>query len=127
MQKLAQRFVAALEDLHRDRDVGPLVDLFSDDATLGKVGMPHQDHGKQGAQAFWQQYRDVFGSIDASFRHITDGDGVAFLEWTSSGTLSDGSDFRYDGVSVLEAQGDTISAFRTYYDTAAFLNGQRPG
>lgn len=121
MHNLAKRFVAALDDLHRNRDVEPLIDLFADDATLTKVGMPRQERGKQGARAFWQQYRDVFGSIDASFRHTVTGDGVAFLEWTSDGTLSDGSDFRYDGVSVLEAQGDTIDAFRTYYDTAAFL------
>ncbi len=123
MQEMAQRFVAALGDLHRNRDVEPLVDLFADDATLSKVGMPHQERGKQGARAFWQQYREVFGSIDASFRHTASGDGIAFLEWTSEGTLSDGSDFRYDGVSVLHTRGDAIDAFRTYYDTAAFLRG----
>lgn len=121
MQKLAQQFVAALDNLHRNREVEPIADLFTDDATLSKVGMPHQEHGKQGARAFWQQYRDVFGSIDASFRHTASGDGIAFLEWTSEGTLSDGTDFRYDGVSVLEAQGETIDAFRTCYDTAAVL------
>lgn len=123
MQKLAQQFVAALEELHRNREVGPLVDLFGDDATLSKAGVPRQEHGKHGARTFWQQYRDVFGEINASFRHTTTGDGIAFLEWTSQGTLSDGTDFRYDGVSVLEAHADTIDAFRTYYDTAAFLHG----
>lgn len=124
MRNLAERFVAALDDLHHHRDVGPLVDLFADDATLSKVGMPHQERGKQGARAFWQQYRDVFGSIDASFRHTASGEGIAFLEWTSEGTLSNGDDFRYDGVSVLEARGETIDAFRTYYDTAAFLGSR---
>jgi ketosteroid isomerase-like protein len=51
-------------------------------------------------------------------------DGIAYLEWTSQGTLPDGTDFSYDGVSVLEPRGETIDAFRTYYDTAAFLPKQ---
>ena len=34
-------------------------------------------------------------------------------------------DFRYDGVSVSEADGETIDAFRTYYDTSAFLSGTK--
>ena len=76
--------MAALADLHRDRESGPLVDLFAEDAELSE-------------------------------------DGIAFLEWTSHGTLRDGSDFSYQGVSVLEAESDLIDAFRTYYDTAAFV------
>jgi len=51
-------------------------------------------------------------------------DDIAYLEWTSTGTLADGADFGYDGVSVLESTGDTIETFRTYYDTAAFLDKQ---
>lgn len=124
MEKLTERFVSALGDLHRSRDVDPLVDLFADDATLSKVGMSHSERGKQGARTFWLQYRGVFDSIDASFRHTVIGDGISVLEWTSEGTLSDGTDFRYDGVSVLEARGDAIEAFRTYYDTAAFLSAK---
>ena len=83
--------------------------------------MPHEDRGKDGAREFWERYRDVFDSIDATFSRIASDERVAFLEWTSQGTLKDGSDFRYQGVSVLEAEGDLIDAFRTYYDTAAFV------
>lgn len=126
MHDLTKRFISALDTLHQSRDAGPIVELFSDDATLSKAGLPHTDTGKDGAQSFWTQYRDVFDSIDASFRHQTTEDDVAFLEWTSSGKLSDGTDFGYDGVSVLESDGDQITAFRTYYDTAAFL-GERNG
>lgn len=122
MDSITERFVAALHDLHRNGEVEPIVDLFGDDAVLTKAGLPHEEHGKQGARAFWQNYRDVFDAIEASFQHTVGGDRVAFLEWTSYGTLRDGSDFRYDGVSVLEADGDNIDAFRTYYDTSAFLN-----
>ena len=38
--------------------------------------------------------------------------------------MSNGTDFRYEGVSVLEAHGESIDSFRTYYDTAAFLGRQ---
>ena len=102
----------------------PLVGLFGDDAELSKAGMPHGMHGKDGARTFWTQYRRVFGEIDASFRHTVTEDGIAYLEWTSKGTLADGTDFSYDGVSVLESRTGTIDAFRTYYDTAAFLEKQ---
>jgi ketosteroid isomerase-like protein len=124
MPDLTKDFTTALDELHRDRNVEPLVELFSDDAVLNKAGMPHGQHGKDGARTFWQQYRDVFDQIDASFSHTVYADDIAYLEWTSRGTLADGAEFSYDGVSVLEAHGDTIGAFRTYYDTAAFLERQ---
>lgn len=124
MDDLTQKFVNALGELHRGDDVEPLVALFTDDATLNKAGMPHGQSGKDGARTFWEQYRRVFGEIDSTFHNVVTGDGIAFLEWTSTGTLSNGSAFSYDGVSVLESGGDEIEAFRTFYDTAAFLEKQ---
>ena len=124
MDDLTQKFVNALGELHRGDDVEPLVALFTDDATLNKAGMPHGQSGKDGARTFWEQYRRVFGEIDSTFHNVVTGDGIAFLEWTSTGTLTNGSAFSYDGVSVLESGGDEIEAFRTFYDTAAFLEKQ---
>ena len=124
MDDLTQKFVNALGELHRGDDVEPLVALFTDDATLDKAGMPHGQSGKDGARTFWEQYRRVFGEIDSTFHNVVTGDGIAFLEWTSTGTLTNGSAFSYDGVSVLEFGGDEIEAFRTFYDTAAFLEKQ---
>ena len=124
MDDLTQKFVNALGKLHGSDDVEPLVALFTDDATLNKAGMPHGQSGKDGARTFWEQYRRVFGDIDSTFHNVVTGDGIAFLEWTSTGTLSNGSAFSYDGVSVLESGGDEIEAFRTFYDTAAFLEKQ---
>ena len=121
MHDLTQKFVDALEHLHRDRDVQPLVELFGDDATLTKAGLPQTHRGKEGAREFWQQYRDDFESVDASFHHTVTDDGIAYLEWTSSGSLKSGKEFRYDGVSVLQGSEDAIDGFRTYYDTTAFL------
>jgi ketosteroid isomerase-like protein len=124
MDDLTKKFVDALGQLHGADDVEPLVALFGDDATLNKAGMPHGQSGKDGARTFWEQYRRVFGEIESTFHNVVTGDGIAFLEWTSSGTLTNGSEFSYDGVSVLESGGDEIKAFRTFYDTAAFLEKQ---
>lgn len=124
MDDLTTKFVTALGTLHDSDDADPLVDLFSDDATLNKAGLPHGQSGKDGARTFWEQYRRVFGDVEATFAHTVIGDGIAVLEWTSTGTLANGSEFSYDGVSVLEGGGDEIIAFRTYYDTAAFLEKQ---
>jgi ketosteroid isomerase-like protein len=127
MHDLTKNFEAALDTLHKDRNAEALMELFADDATLSKAGVPHGQHGRDGARTFWEQYRDVFGDIDASYRHTVTEDDVAVLEWTSQGTLRNGTDFRYDGVSVLEGDGDRITAFRTYYDTAAFLSAEQRG
>lgn len=121
MHELTKKFIDALGELHQNNDSEQLVELFGDEATLTKAGIPHEEHGKDGARTFWQQYRDVFDDIEASFRHTVADDDVAYLEWTSSGHLRGGADFTYDGVSVLEGSDDAITAFRTYYDTAKFL------
>ncbi|MEU0494112.1 nuclear transport factor 2 family protein [Mycobacterium sp. NPDC006124] len=125
MDDLTKKFVAALDQLHRDGNAESLVDLFGADATLNKAGMPHGQTGRDGARTFWEQYRRVFGDIGSTFHHVVTGDGIAFLEWTSNGTLPNGSEIAYDGVSVLESNGgEVIDAFRTFYDTAAFLEKQ---
>jgi len=129
MHELTEKFVAALSELHESRDAEPLVELFGDDATLDKAGVPHGQHGRDGARTFWTQYRDVFDDLESSFSHTVTDDGIAYLEWTSRGSLRDGTDFAYAGMSVLEGDedGETITAFRTYYDTAAFLSAERRG
>lgn len=127
MHELTKHFIDALGRLHEGRDVEPLVELFSDDATLTKAGLPHQQRGADGARTFWTQYRDVFGDLSSDFSHTVTDDSIAYLEWSSTGTLRDGTDFSYDGVSVLEGDDQTITAFRTYYDTAAFLHAEKRG
>ncbi|MDF2824183.1 MAG: hypothetical protein K0R68_1591 [Mycobacterium sp.] len=125
MENTATAFVDALQQLHQDRDVDALIELFTDDVVLTKAGIPHEQRGRDGARAFWTDYRDVFDTIESSFTHTVVDDGLVFLEWQSTGTLKDGKDFSYDGVSVLEGGDEGITAFRTYYDTAAFLTAER--
>lgn len=121
MRELTDRFIEALHQLHVDREVTALVELFSEQATLTKLGDHHEAHGTEGARTFWQEYRNVFDEIEATFIFTIADDGGVALEWTSDGSLADGQPFSYRGISVLEGDGQSITRFRTYYDSAAFV------
>jgi hypothetical protein len=60
MQDLTEQCLSARCELHRDKNVQPLAELFSSDATLIKVGMSQSG----GVRALSTPYRDVFDEID---------------------------------------------------------------
>lgn len=121
MRELTEKFISALHQLHQDRDVTELASLFSTDATLAKLGDQHEASGVDGARQFWQDYRSVFDDIKATFTHTVADQGSVALEWVSDGSLASGRPFSYRGISVLEGDGEVITGFRTYYDSAAFV------
>ncbi len=43
------------------------------------------------------------------------------MEWVASGQLKGGQPTEYRGVSLIEHDGQAVTAFRTYYDSAAFV------
>jgi limonene-1,2-epoxide hydrolase len=110
-------FIDALGKLERDRQVDAMLAAFQPDAELSN---PNVDvHGGPDlVLRFWTSYRRSFGSIRSTFRHVVVSDGVAILEWTSTGQTAGGTNFSYDGVSVLEYSGDRIAHFRAYFDPA---------
>jgi ketosteroid isomerase-like protein len=112
----AQRFVEALYALEEGGNVEPLASLHGDDADISNPLVPHVYRGQQGAREFWSSYRNTFGAIHSEFHHVEDAGDTSFLEWTSSGRSTQGRDFRYRGVSVVEWNGDQIRAFRAYFD-----------
>ena len=116
---LAETFKSDLQRLEQERSVDIIVKHFSDDATLKRL-TPETYKGKSEAETFWQEYLDTFKTQETAFSHTTTADGTAVLEWTSKGELPNGQPFEYSGVSVLEHDGDKVSAFRTYYDSATF-------
>ncbi len=121
MRELTERFMDALHQLHADRDVEPLVALFDAGATLTKLGDHNEAHGSDGARTFWENYRAVFDDISVSFDHTIAGESAVALEWVSEGSLRDGHPFSYAGASMLEGDGEKITSFRTYYDSAVFV------
>jgi hypothetical protein len=128
MQDLTDRFVTALETLHADRTPDPLVELFADDAQLSKLGESRDIDAGLSAREFWERYREIFDEIGSTFRHVVVGERVAALEWRSTGTLLDGSEIDYEGVSVLDGDetATLLVGFRTYYDAAVFRGDYDP-
>ncbi|MDP5185032.1 nuclear transport factor 2 family protein [Blastococcus sp. BMG 814] len=120
---MTERFTAALHTLDSDRDVGPMLEITGDDAQLVKLDERHETSGKDGAKVFWEDYRDVFGDLETTFTHSVIGETSAALEWTSTGTLRSGKPFTYRGITVIEGDEDRLSGVRTYYDSAAFVQG----
>jgi ketosteroid isomerase-like protein len=122
VHELTDRFIDALHVLHRDRDAGPIAQLFSQDATLARADQRHTEEGPEGAERFWKAYREVFEDIESHFEHVVTDEKTAALEWVSRGTLKDGAPLEYRGVTVLVGGDDegTISAARTYFDSGAF-------
>lgn len=113
---LAKKFIEALGRLEAERDLETISSLFGDDAEIGNVVIADNKTGAVGAREFWQHYRDNFGEIKSIFRNQIVTDKTAALEWQSEGTSADGKRFSYEGVSVLEFDGDKISRFHAYFD-----------
>jgi limonene-1,2-epoxide hydrolase len=115
-RQVAERFVEALRKLEEDRDVEPLAEIHTDDCEVGNVSVPETFNGQDGLREFWTEYRKTFGEMKSEFRNVFADDGRAALEWTTTGT-SNGDTVSYDGVSILEIEGDKVSRFMAYFDT----------
>jgi hypothetical protein len=113
---LVQQFIDALGALERDADVEPLARLYAPDSTLRSSAAGHQFDGPEGARSFWAMYRDSFGAVSSEFRSIIEDGGRAALEWVSRGADAEGDPFTYEGVTVLEFNGDRIGRFHTYFN-----------
>jgi ketosteroid isomerase-like protein len=121
MSAVSEQFMQALHHLDEQRDPGPLVELTAEGAVLTKLGDHREATGPEGARGFWEEYRGVFDTISTEFTHTVDGAGSSCLEWTSTGTLPDGADLSYRGVTVIDVDGEQVTGVRTYYDSAAFV------
>jgi ketosteroid isomerase-like protein len=112
----AQRFVEALTRLEETGDAEALLALFGDDAEVSNVASHRTFHGKDGARDFWKEYKGMLRQVKSTFRNmIASADRVA-LEWESSGTAHNGAAVDYEGVSIIEWDGEFISRFYAYFD-----------
>ncbi|MCE9668313.1 nuclear transport factor 2 family protein [Myxococcus stipitatus] len=112
----AQRFVEALSRLEEEGDVEAMVALFSDDAQVSNVASQRVFSGKEGARKFWSEYKGTLRRVKSSFRNMIEaGDKVA-LEWESQGTAQNGAAVSYEGVSILEWDGELVRRFYAYFD-----------
>ena len=114
----AETFISALRAVEEQGDVSAMVRLYADDAELRNPTDQQPHTGPQGAEQFWTAYRHAFERIQSDFHAVVERDGQAMLEWTSRGRTATGNDFEYDGVTVLEYNGDRVQRFRAYFDPA---------
>lgn len=115
---LVERFVEALGELEEKGDAGRLVALFSDDCEVGNVVARESFQGAEGAHRFWVNYRETFGRVRSTFRNRIMTDNRAALEWRTKGTSGNGREIDYEGVSILEMEGQKIKRFYAYFDPA---------
>ena len=110
-------FADALQTFEKDGDASSFAKLFGSGATAERLDARGE---RSDIEAFWQEYRDQFSSLSTSFSNAVEGSDEAVLEWTTTGSLADGRDITYRGVTVLQLDGDKVAKLRTYYDSAQF-------
>lgn len=118
---LAQKFISALEELERTRDVAPIIELFDEGCILSRISQDRIYRGKHGARQFWTHYLHAFDRVRTEFTNVLEGDRQVALEWKASARLPNGKNIVYEGISVLRIERDRILAFRTYYDASVLL------
>lgn len=117
----SQTFADALQAYEKG-DQEALLSQFGDGVQLQRPERKHGPGVAADAETFWQQYISEFDHIATEFTRIVEVEDEAVLEWRSTGQLAAGRDIDYAGVSLLTFDGDTVSRFATYYDTASFVD-----
>jgi len=116
---VAEQFIEALRQLEESRDPEALIALYTEQSEVGNIIAPEKFTGREGAREFWTKYRDTFGEVRSTFRNRIITDTHAALEWTTEGTTAGGASCTYEGVSILEIEGDRITRFRAYFNAEA--------
>ena len=113
--EITENFIEALQALERNRDVEKIAALFADDAEVNNV-VTIDNSNDLSPREFWQKYRDNFGEVSSEFSNKIAGENSAALEWTTTGTGVGGEEVDYEGVSILETDGERITRFFAYFN-----------
>jgi ketosteroid isomerase-like protein len=106
----------ALAGLEERGEVEPLVALFSEEAEVGNVATRRTFQGREGARRFWREYKGMLGQVRSTYRNVVVSGPVVVLEWRTEGTAHNGAAVHYEGVSVVEWEGEEVVRFRAYFD-----------
>lgn len=114
----SEKFAQALQQLEQ----GNTEELLSMFASGARLQRPEQDRqgAEEDAETFWEQYLGQFSEVSTEFERVVEAEDEGILEWRSTATLTAGKHIEYAGVSLLTFEGDEVTRFATYYDTAAF-------
>jgi hypothetical protein len=113
--EISEKFIEALEELEENRNVEKIAALFADGAEINNVVTIENSHDLD-AREFWTKYRDNFGEVNSEFSNKIFGEKTSALEWTTTGTSADGGEIKYEGVSILETDGERITRFFAYFN-----------
>jgi limonene-1,2-epoxide hydrolase len=115
-ERVVNQFVEALGKLESERELGPIVSLFAEDAEINNVTSSEGKEGQGGAEEFWRVYRETFDEMKSTFRNQIAKDGKGVLEWQTVGSSKNGHRIHYEGVSILEIEDNKIVRFFAYFD-----------
>ncbi|RJF71307.1 nuclear transport factor 2 family protein [Deinococcus cavernae] len=115
-----EEFMAALTQAETTGETRPLVALHAEGVTLRNL-TERTWQGRDGAEDFWRTYLGNFEDIRSTFTRSHEADGLGVMEWEARGHVKGGHEVNYRGVSLIEVEGGQVQAFRTYYDSAAFV------
>lgn len=115
-RETAEKFIAALAELEASGAVESIAALFDETSEIGNVVTIKNENAAKDAGEFWGNYRATFGEVKSEFRNKTYSEKAASLEWTTTGTNKNGQPIKYDGVSVLETNGEKITRFFAYFN-----------
>ena len=113
--KAAERFVEALKRLEESGDVEGIASLFDENCEIGNVTLTDNFHGAEGARHFWTNYRETLGDVRSEFKNKILSDSTAAGS-AGSRPFERGRAVRYEGVSILEMNGEKITRFFAYFD-----------
>lgn len=119
MPSVVQKFRQALADLEENGQLESIVQLYTSEPRLSSLG--REKVGPGSAEEFWTEYRKQFARIKSTFAEQIDDGNKSALFWWSEGELISGRPIAYQGVSLIETDGDLIRRFETIYDSAAFV------
>lgn len=122
----ARRFIDALGHAEATGSADELVALFADRAELRSLVHDDVRVGIDGARRFWSEYLGSFRQLRSRFARVLEAGDLLVLEWITDGTTRSGVDVSYQGVSIIEFEGDRVARFCTYYDSAALAGRDRP-
>ena len=113
-------FMRALQEAESTGNVDALVALHAPEVTLRNL-TDRTWEGVDGARDFWETYLGNFARIRSEFTRSAEEGDLGVMEWTAQGELKAGQPISYRGVSLIDVAGGQVKAFRTYYDSAAFV------
>lgn len=69
-REVADKFVEALWKLEEDRDVEALVEIHTQNCSVGNVAVSKTFSGHDGLREFWTDYRKTFDEMKSEFRNV---------------------------------------------------------